>query len=228
MLYQIMFSNNLTPQQAVTTFLVSIFVFFVSLAFHEYAHGFAAYKMGDLTPKLAGRLTLNPLKHLDMTGMLFFMFLGVGWAKPMPVNPLNFKKYKKGTRLVAIAGVLANFLLGLVAAIIFAIMTKCGATGEFASFIYLVLTYFIIVNSALAMFNFLPLAPLDGFRFIASFMKPNNKFIKFNERHGYSILLLLILGSIVIEFFTGFDLFNAYLNLLTNYVFAPITWLGGL
>ena len=102
MLYQIMFSNNLTPQQAVTIFLVSIFVFFVSLAFHEYAHGFAAYKMGDLTPKLAGRLTLNPLKHLDMTGMLFFMFLGVGWAKPMPVNPLNFKKYKKGTRLVAI------------------------------------------------------------------------------------------------------------------------------
>ena len=227
MLYQFM-GMGVSAKDAIMFFLIATFVFFISIMLHELAHGFVAYKMGDATPKIAGRLTLNPFKHMEVSGFLCFLFLGVGWAKPMPVNPLNFKKYKKGTRLVAIAGVLANFLLGLVAAIIFAIMAKCGATGEFASFIYLVLTYFIIVNSALAMFNFLPLAPLDGFRFIASFMKPNNKFIKFNERHGYSILLLLILGSIVIEFFTGFDLFNAYLNLLTNYVFAPITWLGGL
>ena len=91
-------------------FLISVVVFFISLAMHEFAHGFVAYKMGDPTPKMAGRVTLNPFKHLDLMGFLFFIFFGFGWAKPMPVNPLNFKKYKKGVRLVSIAGVLTNFL----------------------------------------------------------------------------------------------------------------------
>ena len=226
MLYQILFSQNLTAKDAIIIFLISIFVFFISLTIHEFAHGFIAYKMGDLTPKIAGRLTINPFKHLDLTGFLCFMFLGVGWAKPVPINSLNFKKYKKGIRLVSISGVLANFILGLIAAIIFTIMLACGAVGTFATWVFIVLQYFMIVNSALALFNLLPIMPLDGYNFIASFAKIENKFIKFNQRYGGRILLWILLGSILIEILTGIDIFSVYLKLIYNYIYLPILHLG--
>ena len=108
MLYQFLFSDGMTGEEAVARFLISIFVFFISLTAHELAHGFAAYKMGDLTAKIDGRRSLNPIKHLDMSGFLAFMIIGVGWAKPVPVNPLNFKKYKTGMRWVSISGILAK------------------------------------------------------------------------------------------------------------------------
>ena len=114
----------------------------ISLTIHEFAHGLAAVKMGDPTPKMAGRLTLNPFKHLDLKGFLLFILLGVGWAKPMPVNPMNFKKFKKGTRIVSIAGVLANFIIGLLAAIILAIIfANVGSASVGLSYVIEILLY---------------------------------------------------------------------------------------
>lgn len=227
MLYYILFSSNLTAQEAVVIFLITIVAFFISLAVHEFAHGFTAVKMGDPTPKLAGRVTLNPFKHISLSGLLCFVLLGVGWAKPMPINPLNFKKYRKGIRLTSIAGILANFILGLICAIIFAlIIAFAPVSNVYIEYIMLTLQYFMLVNSFLALFNILPIYPLDGFNFVTSFMKADNKFIQYNVRNGFKILLGILLATVLIDLLFGFDILDFYLSLIYNYIYMPIGLLG--
>ncbi len=227
MLFSILFSDGLTPLQAVIWFLFTIVIFIFSLACHEFAHGLVAYKMGDPTPKQAGRLTLNPLRHISPVGFLAFMIIGVGWAKPMPTNPLNFKKFKTGNRLVALAGVGANLLIALVAAVIHLILNLTIGYGVYVPVDY-ILTFFnytILINSFLFMFNILPLFPLDGFEFVASFLKLDNKFIKFNVKYGSIVLYSILLASIFIELITGFDIIGFYLSILYNYVLGPLAFI---
>ena len=227
MLYYILFSSDLSAQEAVVIFLITLVAFFVSISVHEFAHGFTATKMGDPTPKLAGRVTLNPFKHISLSGLLCFALLGVGWAKPMPINPLNFKKYRKGIRLTSIAGILANFILGLICAIIFALIVAFAPVSNvYIEYILLLLLYFMLVNSCLALFNIIPIYPLDGFNFITSFMKADNKFIQYNVRNGFKILLGILLATVLIDLLFGFDIFDFYLSLIYNYIYIPIGFLG--
>lgn len=219
--------SELSIQQAVLIIVFSLVVIFVSLAVHEFAHAFAAYKMGDDTAKQAGRLTLNPFKHIDPVGFVWFLLIGVGWARPVPINPVKFKKYRTGTRIVSLAGVMANFLLGLVAAIIYAILfAVVRFESEEISYIGILLEYFMVVNSALCLFNLLPIYPLDGFTFITTFMKSENKFIKFNLRYGSLILIGVLLFSGIFSMFFPIDLLSSYLSILYDFVYIPITWLG--
>ena len=228
MIYHLLFNQGLSAQEAVLFFLISVCVYFISLSVHEFAHAFMAVKMGDPTPKLLGRMTLNPLKHLDMSGFFCFMFLGIGWAKPVPVNPLNYKKYKTGTRVVALAGVVSNLLLGLIAAVLYAILLTTVGTGttNAISYVYILLEYFMLVNSFMAMFNFLPIYPMDGFNFVASFMKIDNNFIKNSVRNGFKIMMTIVIICLITELLFGFDLLDWYLSVLYNYVFIPIASLG--
>ena len=223
MIFSTLLSNSLSTEDAIIMLVFGIVVFFISLALHEFAHALAAYKMGDPTPKVQGRLTINPIKHLDLSGFLSFMFLGFGWAKPVQINPLNFKKFKKGIRLVSIAGVLMNVFLGLLAAIIYAILiATIGISNVALVYVYLLLEMFMIVNSALAIFNFLPIMPLDGYNFIASFFKSENKYTRFNLKYGIILLFSVLIVNAMIDRVTGFNI----LNLLYDFVFTPIKFIG--
>ncbi len=227
MLFYLFDSNFSSPESAVIIFLITIFAFIFSLSLHEFAHAFAAVKMGDETPKQAGRLTLNPFKHLSIMGFLFFMLCGFGWAKPTPVNPLKFKKYRTGIRWVSVSGVLTNFLFGLIAAILSAVLrATVGVPGEAMQYVYLALDSLMWVNSFLVLFNILPIYPSDGFTFISTFMTSNNKFLQFSIKNAMKILLAVILTSIFIDLLFNFDILNWYLTILYNYVYLPITFIG--
>lgn len=223
MLISILLNNNLDPLDAVIQFLMIVFVFTFSLSLREFFRAFAAYKMGDATAKSMGMMTINPIKHIDPAGFLFFVLLGVGWSKPVPINPTNFKNYRKGIRWVSAAGVLVNFVFGLLASIVYLVFNRTlGCPNEAMGYFYLLLQIIMQINSFLVLFNILPIYPLAGFDFVTTFMKSNNKFIYFNYKNGVKILYGILIVSVVFELLFGFDLFAIYLNLLYNYIYLPI------
>ncbi len=186
--------------------LAYIFAIVISFGLHEFAHAFCAYKLGDPTPKAMGRLTINPLKHLDPFGLFAFLFIGFGWAKPVEVNPLNFKKYKRDMFLVSIAGVLTNLILAFVFSGIFffffnnvATYTPAGELYYSNSLLYFVhyfLELSVSLNIALLVFNLIPVYPLDGFNAIRALTRPNNGFVNFMFKYGSLIMLLIIITPI--------------------------------
>lgn len=223
MLISILLNNNLDPLNAVIQFLMIVFVFAFSLSLREFFRAFAAYKMGDVTAKSLGMMTINPIKHIDPAGFLFFVLLGVGWSKPVPINPTNFKDYRKGIRWVSGAGILVNFVFGLLASIVYLVFNRTlGCPNEFMSYFYLLLQIIMQINSFLVLFNILPIYPLAGFDFVTSFMNSNNKFIYFNYKNGVKILYGILIVSVLFELLFGFDLFAIYLNLLYNNIYLPI------
>ena len=226
MIYNFLFSEGQSVEDTIVMFLITMFVFVFSLSVHEFAHAFSAYKMGDNTAKLSGRMTINPLKHLDLVGFIFFLFIGVGWAKPVPVNLNNFNNYKKGARLVSISGVLANFCLGLISAILILILSAFKIDNIIMAYVIAILRVFVQVNGLLVMFNILPFPSLDGFNFLTTIVKPDNRVIQFLYKNGFRILIGIILLGIVTDVFWDFDIFTIYLNLLSDFEFYIISLLG--
>jgi len=185
---------------------------FAAIVFHEVSHGYVAYRLGDPTPKVRGRLTLNPLAHVDLIGTILvplalvvmgsrFLF---GWAKPVPINPNYFRKPFKGMLYVAIAGPATNLTLALVTAGVGRL--TLGAIPNSLLFheqtfgayllqsIFYLLGFFVIINVVLAVFNMIPIPPLDGSRVLTYFLPPEGKRIMLTlERYGFLILLALIL-----------------------------------
>ena len=192
-----LFSYNLP----FTEMLMLILAYFIAIVFalmsHELAHGFVAYKCGDNTAKLAGRLSLNPAKHLDVWGSLSFLFVGFGWAKPVPINPLNFRNYKRDMSLVSISGVLTNISLAFISVPLFKLCAGfVTSTNLFFFLLYYLTMFLVIIKISLDFFNLLPIYPLDGFNFINTFLKYGNKFSQFMIKYGYLILLFLIITGI--------------------------------
>lgn len=170
-------------------FIIRSIAVLVAIIPHEMAHGFAAYLCGDETTKNDGRLSLNPLHHLDPIGTICLIFFKFGWAKPVMINPNNFRDRKKGTFFVAIAGVLTNFILAIISVIIL----KHMHLNEFMQELLLSIFWFNII---LGVFNLIPIPPLDGSKILFSFLPLKYEYylIKY-ERYGYIILLLLIMSS---------------------------------
>ncbi len=182
-----------------TTIAVSIVVFLIVIVIHELAHGWVAYFLGDNTAKDAGRLTLNPLAHMDPVGTVVLPILLImmrspvvfGWAKPVPVNPANFSEPKKGMLLTSLAGPASNLLL----AIIFASIFKLGLFAPY-TVPWLFLLYGIIISLVLGIFNLIPVPPLDGSNILLAVL-PDNIAVSYArlERYGFIILIgLLYLG----------------------------------
>jgi len=173
----------------------------LAVTVHEFAHGWAAFKLGDPTARLAGRLTLNPIKHLDLVGTLvFFITRMVGWAKPVPVNPLNFRRPREDMLWVAAAGPAANLVLAGIFALLFRILS---AQAEWLPFFFLKPAVLIahagvMINIGLAVFNLLPIPPLDGSS-IAAGLLPLDLALQYEriKPFGFVILLLLIFTGVV-------------------------------
>lgn len=212
----------ISGRDAVFYLIVILLAIMVSITIHEFAHAFVAYKFGDDTPKLTGRLTLNPFHHIDAFGFLSFVIIGVGWAKPVQTNPLNYKKFKTGRAWVSVAGVIANYILVIISAFVCALIMKfVGAVNEFVIWIYIFFAYLLNINAFLIVFNLIPLYPLDGFNFISAFLKPDSKFIRWNYSKGYKTLLIVLLVGVLIDILFGLDLISLVLNFLSNLISWP-------
>jgi len=192
--------------------VVSLLILLFSVVFHEVAHGFVAYRLGDPTAKYQGRLSLNPLKHLDPIGSVMlplFMFLLTrgagpifGYAKPVPVNPYNFKDQKWGNLKVSIAGPATNFLIAITSGLILRFFPFSGAAFDLVSLIS-------IYNFLLGIFNLLPIPPLDGSHILFSFLPEKEYQIKsmFRE-YGFLLLMLVILFGLNFVYFLALIMFR--------------------
>ncbi|HLA48758.1 MAG: hypothetical protein A2W77_02270 [Nitrospinae bacterium RIFCSPLOWO2_12_39_16] len=176
----------------------------VAITFHEVAHGFVADKLGDHTARLAGRLTLNPISHLDLVGTLvFIMTRMIGWAKPVPIDPRNLKNPRKDMMWVAMAGPGINLIIGVISAVIYRGIIKMPVSDNkyllmVIDPIGLMVYYSVVINVGLAIFNIIPLPPLDGGRILVGIL-PQKQAIKYSqiEPYGFIILLVLIASSAI-------------------------------
>jgi len=192
-----------------------------AVTIHEVAHGYVAYRMGDNTAMLAGRLTLNPIKHLDFIGSfllpLILKFTGspiiFGYAKPVPVNFANLRDYRRGVIYVSSAGVLANFVCAFISGMLFQFLMGMeklwynSAAGQFVSFLVLILGYSVIINCVLAIFNLIPVPPLDGSKIFAMFL-PLNLRQQYARLERFGILIIVVLLAT--------DLFNKLISLIIS------------
>lgn len=184
---------NLPGIEMLMLALAYVLAIVFALMMHELAHGLVAYWCGDKTAKEQGRLSLNPFKHLDLWGSLSFLFVGFGWAKPVPINPLNFRNYKKSMALVSLAGIITNLILAFFAVPFFKLCAGfASSTNAGKMFLYYLTMFLILINISLAIFNLLPIYPLDGFNFINTFLKYDNKFSNFMIKYGGIILIVLV------------------------------------
>ncbi len=179
-------------------FLIQIIIFLpaiiIALTFHEYAHAWVAYKLGDPTAKAEGRLTFNPLAHLDPLGTLMLILFRFGWGKPVPINEYNFANPVVGTALSSLAGPMTNLILALLGAGIFNIFT---ITNPLLS---IMIIYFVLINTLLMIFNLLPIPPLDGHKVVRALL-PENLRYSWESLENYSPFILI--ATLFIIIYTG-------------------------
>ncbi len=185
--------------------LASFFSVIVVISIHEFAHAFVANICGDPTAKIEGRMTLNPVKHMDLLGIFMFAFAGFGWAKPVPVNPHNFKNRRAGAFWTSSAGIIANYLSAFLFYPLWLVISYYVAplfAGKYAAVFLTYICMFLYVRSlSFCVFNLLPFYPLDGFRMVEALDEKKGKFYRFLRQYGYYILLGLILVGILADRF---------------------------
>lgn len=168
--------------------IISLPILLVTITIHEFAHALVADRLGDPTPRLAGRLTLNPISHIDPIGFIMLLLVRFGWAKPVPINPYNFSDPRSGSLWVSLAGPASNFLFAWILAVIYRTLpiplSEIGVT---------VLTYTIWINLALAVFNLIPVPPLDGSHILEYFLPPHQvEWMYRLQQYGFIILIAIV------------------------------------
>lgn len=192
-----MLTAGVSFQNLLAYFLSSAVIVFLVLPVHEFAHGYVAYKLGDPTPRYQGRLTLNPLAHIDIIGSLCILLLGFGWAKPVQINARYFRNPKKDMAITALAGPVSNLLVAFIATLI--LYLYVFAVGQNISvFILYFLLFLIEINIHLAVFNLIPIPPLDGSRLLSAFL-PDRQYYKLMQYERfifYGVLALIWIGAL--------------------------------
>lgn len=208
-----MFGRLSSIPQDPLSLLYTLPAIIIGLTVHEWAHAFAADKLGDPTAKNLGRMTLNPFAHIDLFGFLCLLVVGFGWAKPVPVNPRNFKNYRRDDIIVSLAGIAMNLVVAFFATILFYFGVYRWNLGSNEAF-YTIFLSIVTINLSLAVFNLLPIYPLDGSHVFESlFMRYIPRFFMFLRQYGQYILIALlvsglvstVLGTVVGWLFEGFS-----------------------
>lgn len=176
-------------------FLFSLIAIVIAITVHEFAHAFAADRLGDPTPSLQGRLTLNPLAHLDPLGSIMLIFVGFGWGKPVQFDPFNLRNPRRDAAIISFAGPLSNIIMALVASIAMYILISIPATpGLLLNLLLAFFASFITINIVLALFNLIPIHPLDGFKIVGGFLSEDLAKQWYElERYGFIFLLIMLL-----------------------------------
>ncbi|MDD2418229.1 MAG: site-2 protease family protein [Oscillospiraceae bacterium] len=191
-------------------FISYALIILVALPVHELAHAFTADRMGDSTARWNGRLTMNPFAHLDLIGTIMIFVFGFGYAKPVPVNPRNFKNYKAGMFLTSFAGPASNLVMAFLSLLILRIVLLLNPVAIVIIIMTIFLRQFALINITLAVFNLLPIPPLDGFRIISNFL--SSKIVYYIEQYQWYITMGLFL-LIATRGLSGF------LSVITFYIY---------
>ena len=204
---------SLPPQ----VLIILAFCLIFALTFHEFGHAYTAHLCGDDTAKAAGRMTLNPLVHLDLFGSLMVLIVGFGYARPVPVNPNNYR-VRNADFYIASAGPLMNLLLGIIGAFLYGILAQNSITILAGVPLLFLLKLFIIINFNLFLFNLIPLGPLDGNSVFPHFLPPNLRirYQHWNFRYGSYALIGLVLISILLPNFSAFSWITSISMSMTN------------
>lgn len=187
----------------------------IGFTFHEFAHAYLATLFGDSTPQRQGRLTVNPLAHIDIWGLLLIIFAGFGWAKPVQTNPSNYHtRVREKDIAVSVIGPVTNLLIAIVVTGIAFVFYKAGFNNNSSKVLFDILDGAIWINCVLFIFNLVPIPPLDGFHILADIL-PNSfyRFVEFVQRYGYIILLIFILtpaSDYIIQYGAGFVYTSVY------------------
>ena len=204
---------SLPPQ----VLIILAFCLIFALTFHEFGHAYTAHLCGDDTAKAAGRMSLNPLVHLDLFGSLMVLIVGLGYARPVPVNPNNYR-VRNADFYIASAGPLMNLLLGIIGAFLYGILAQNSITVLAGVPLLFLLKLFIIINFNLFLFNLIPLGPLDGNSVFPHFLPPNLRirYQHWNYRYGSYALIGLVLLSILLPNFSAFSWITSISMSMTN------------
>ena len=208
--------------------LIGVPITLIALTGHELAHAWVSTKLGDPTPRREGRLTLNPMAHLDLVGTILMIFTGFGWAKPVGVNPMYYRDRKKGMALTAIAGPIANLIMAFFGVLIGILLLVAGSylgwSEDVIGIIMLVCYLFATRNLRFMVFNLIPIPPLDGSKVLGMFL-PNRTYYTILQYERYAILLIMFLslsGAFELIIGTGVDVAHTFIVNLVSNIFSLI------
>lgn len=189
-----------SPMEWLMNKLMFLPAIIIGLSLHEYAHAKGAYKLGDPTPKMQGRVSINPLAHIDWVGFASLIFVGFGWGRPVEINPANFKNRRRDELLVSLAGVVMNLIIAVifafVAKILLAVLGYSFLSGTFGNILWTMVIDIVIINLALMIFNLIPCPPLDGFSVITEIfnLKTTELYWRLYQYGNWILIALIIFG----------------------------------